>query len=88
MENRKLHKSSTERIIFGVCGGIGERLGIDSTVIRIAFVVFCLLGGSGVLLYIASAVLMPSEAQINFERQRQFDDLRSRAYDTDYEVKD
>ncbi|MCI5886080.1 MAG: PspC domain-containing protein [Clostridiales bacterium] len=88
MENRKLHKSSTDRIIFGVCGGIGERLGIDSTVIRIAFVVFCLLGGSGVLLYIASAVLMPSEAQINFERQRQFDDLRSRAYDTDYEVKD
>ena len=71
-----------------MCGGIGERLGIDSTVIRIAFVVFCLLGGSGVLLYIASAVLMPSEAQINFERQRQFDDLRSRAYDTDYEVKD
>lgn len=88
MENRKLHKSSTDRIIFGVCGGIGERLGIDSTVIRIAFVVFCLLGGSGVLLYIASAVIMPSEAQINFERQRQFDDLRSRAYDTDYEVKD
>ena len=88
MENRKLHKSSTDRIIFGVCGGIGERLGIDSTVIRIAFVVFCLLGGSGVLLYIASAVLMPSEAQINFERHRQFDDLRSRAYDTDYEVKD
>ena len=88
MENRKLHKSSTDRIIFGVCGGIGERLGIDSTVIRIAFVVFCLLGGSGVLLYIASAVLMPSEAQINFERQSQFDDLRSRAYDTDYEVKD
>ena len=88
MENRKLHKSSTDRIIFGVCGGIGERLGIDSTVIRIDFVVFCLLGGSGVLLYIASAVLMPSEAQINFERQRQFDDLRSRAYDTDYEVKD
>ena len=88
MENRKLHKSSTDRIIFGVCGGIVERLGIDSTVIRIAFVVFCLLGGSGVLLYIASAVLMPSEAQINFERQRQFDDLRSRAYDTDYEVKD
>ena len=88
MENRKLHKSSTDRIIFGVCGGIGERLGIDSTVIRIAFVVFCLLGGSGVLVYIASAVLMPSEAQINFERQRQFDDLRSRAYDTDYEVKD
>ena len=88
MENRKLHKSSTDRIIFGVCGGIGERLGIDSTVIRIAFVVFCLLGGSGVLLYIASAVIMPSEAQINFERQRQFDDLRSSAYDTDYEVKD
>ena len=88
MENRKLHKSSTDRIIFGVCGGIGERLGIDSTVIRIAFVVFCMLGGSGVLLYIASAVLMPSEAQINFERQRQFDDLRSKAYDTDYEVKD
>ncbi len=88
MEKKRLHKSSADRMIFGVCGGIGERLGIDSTVIRIAFVVFCLLGGSGILLYIASAVLMPSEAQINFERQREFDDMRARAHDADYEVKD
>ena len=46
---KKLIRSATDRKLAGVCGGIGEYFGIDPTMVRIGWVVFCLLGGSGVL---------------------------------------
>jgi len=48
-------------MIAGVCAGIAEYFGIDPTVVRIGWVVFCLLGGSGVLAYLVCAILMPEE---------------------------
>lgn len=57
---KKLRKSSTDRKICGVCGGIAEYVGIDATVIRLIFVLFGLLS-VGVIFYILAAVLMPSE---------------------------
>ena len=56
MEGKKLYKSSTDKKIAGVCGGY---FNIDSTLVRLAWVVFCLLGGSGVLAYIIAALIMP-----------------------------
>ena len=58
MEGKKLYKSSTDKKIAGVCGGIAEYFNIDSTLVRLAWVVFCLLGGSGVLAYIIAALIM------------------------------
>ncbi|MCQ2979185.1 MAG: PspC domain-containing protein [Clostridia bacterium] len=46
-------------MVCGVCGGIAEYFGIDPTIIRFIWVVFCLAGGSGVLLYIIMALIMP-----------------------------
>lgn len=46
----------------GVCGGIGEYFGIDPTWIRLAWVVFCLAGGSGILAYIIAACIVPSRS--------------------------
>ncbi len=57
---KKLCKSSTDRKICGVCGGIAEYLGIDSTVVRLIFVIFGLVS-VGVLFYIIAALLMPQE---------------------------
>ncbi|MCD1147663.1 PspC domain-containing protein [Peptoniphilus sp. KCTC 25270] len=57
--NRKLHRSSTDRVIAGVCGGIGEYFDIDPTLVRFAWVLFSLAGGSGLLLYIIAALIMP-----------------------------
>ena len=57
MEGKKLYKSSTDKKIAGVCGGIAEYFNIDSTLVRLAWVVFCLLGGSGVLAYISNKYL-------------------------------
>lgn len=59
---RKLFKSSTNRMLCGVCGGIGEYFNIDPTVIRILWIVFCILGGSGILAYIIAAIIIPEQS--------------------------
>ena len=58
---KKLHKSESDKKVCGVCGGIAKYLSLDSTVVRLALVAFCLLGGSGVLAYIICALIMPEE---------------------------
>ena len=54
-----LSKSEKNKVLFGVCGGIGEYFNIDPNIIRIAFVLFTMIGGSGLVAYIAAAILMP-----------------------------
>jgi len=56
---RRLYKSSTSKILFGVCGGIAEYFDIDPIITRIILLLFTLLGGSGILAYIICAILMP-----------------------------
>ncbi len=59
---KKLTRSSTDVKIAGVCGGIAEYFGIDSTLVRVAYLVFTFIGvGSPVLLYILLALIMPEE---------------------------
>ncbi|MBQ6160197.1 MAG: PspC domain-containing protein [Oscillospiraceae bacterium] len=55
---KKLRKSQN-RVLSGVCGGVAEYLEVDPTVVRMIWVGATLLGGCGVLLYIAGAILMP-----------------------------
>ena len=57
---KKLYKSETNKILAGVCGGIAEYFNIDPTLVRLGWVVFCALGGSGLLAYIIMAIIMPS----------------------------
>ena len=59
---RRLYKSRTDRMIDGVCGGIAGYFGLDPTLVRIAWVLLTLFGGSGVVLYIAAMIIMPKEA--------------------------
>ena len=61
MNTKRLVKSNQNRLICGVCGGIAQYFNLDPTVIRLAWVVFCLAGGSGVLGYIIAAIVMPHE---------------------------
>jgi len=55
---KKLTRSS-ERMICGVCGGIGEYLGIDATVVRLLWVLLSVMGGAGLLAYIIAAIIIP-----------------------------
>ena len=59
MNEKKLYKSSTDKKLAGVCGGIAEYFNIDSTLVRLGWVLFGLLGGSGLLAYIIAAIIMP-----------------------------
>ncbi|WP_067965096.1 PspC domain-containing protein [Nocardiopsis trehalosi] len=56
---KTLRRSDRHRMLTGVCGGIGEYVGIDANLVRLAFAVFTLLGGSGVLLYVIAWLVMP-----------------------------
>lgn len=60
---RKLTRSRDNRMIAGVCGGIGEYSNIDPTVIRALFIIGTIMsGGMGVFAYLALAIVMPEEA--------------------------
>ena len=59
MEGKKLYKSSTDKKIAGVCGGIAEYFNIDSTLVRLGWVLLCALGGSGIPAYIVAAIIIP-----------------------------
>ena len=61
--NKKLYKSRTDQKIDGVCAGIANYFDLDPTVIRLAWVLFCALGGSGILAYIICALVIPREPE-------------------------
>ncbi len=56
---KKLYKSNTDKKIDGVCAGVGEYFDIDSTVIRLLWVLATLFVGAGILAYIVAALVMP-----------------------------
>lgn len=61
METKRLYKSSTNRVLCGVCGGIGEYFNIDPTIIRLLCLLLVCGVGSGLLIYIVAAVIIPEE---------------------------
>jgi len=60
----KLVKSRKNKMLTGVCGGIGELLGIDPTIIRLIWAALSLAGGTGIILYIIAAVIIPEDDDI------------------------
>ncbi len=57
---KQLFRSTANRRIWGVCGGLGEYFDIDPVLIRVVFVVLALAGGSGIALYIILTLAVPS----------------------------
>ncbi|MCH8568048.1 MAG: PspC domain-containing protein [Balneolales bacterium] len=56
----KLRKSTTDKVIFGVCGGLAEYFSFDPTIVRLIFVATAILAiGSPVLIYLVLAIAMP-----------------------------
>ena len=56
---KRLYKSNKNKMIDGVCGGIAEYFNVDPTLVRLAAVLFCVAGGSGLLAYIVAAIIVP-----------------------------
>ncbi|MCC8159709.1 MAG: PspC domain-containing protein [Oscillospiraceae bacterium] len=59
---KKLYKSSYDRKIAGVCGGIAEYLNIDSTIVRLLWAALVIFFGTGILAYILAALIIPNQA--------------------------
>ncbi len=60
-EIRRLYRSRTERMIGGVCGGLGVYFDMDPTLIRVLFVVLTLAGGPGLIAYLLLLIIVPIE---------------------------
>lgn len=60
----KLSKSKTDKVLFGVCGGLGKYTGIDSPLIRLGFIIGAIFTGSLLLwLYVILALVLPTDDQ-------------------------
>lgn len=57
--NKKLYRSRSDQMLGGVCGGLGEYLGLDSTLVRLFFVLATLFSGTGGLLYLILWMIVP-----------------------------
>jgi len=57
--NKKLYRSNSDKMFAGVCAGIGEYFDLDSTLVRLAFVLLSLAYGGGIIAYIVCAIIVP-----------------------------
>lgn len=60
---RVLRRSRSDRVIAGVAGGLGRYLGVDPVLLRIAFALLVIAGGSGILLYLIGWIVIPEERE-------------------------
>lgn len=61
MDTRKLYRSRSDKMLAGVCSGLARYLNLDTTVVRLLFVLLFFLGGHGLLIYLILWILMPVE---------------------------
>lgn len=59
---KRLVRSSSQRMLAGVCGGVAEYIGWDPTIVRVIWIILTLAGGSGILLYLILWLVMPESA--------------------------
>ncbi len=58
---KKLYRSSQDKKILGVCGGIAEYFEIDSTIVRLAWLLLTVFAGLSIWIYIIAAIIMPND---------------------------
>ena len=61
MNGKKLYRNTENKMLAGVCSGIADYFDIDPTLVRLGWVLFSLLGGSGILAYIICALVIPND---------------------------
>ena len=61
---KRLYKSTTNKMIDGVCGGVAEYLNLDPTVERLVWVILACMGGSGLVAYLIAMLIIPEKPKI------------------------
>lgn len=60
--SRRLYRSRADRVLGGVCGGLGAHFDADPVIFRLVFVLMTVMGGSGLLIYIIMLLVIPKES--------------------------
>jgi phage shock protein PspC (stress-responsive transcriptional regulator) len=79
-EAKRLERSSSDRMLAGVAGGLARYFDIHPAFFRVGFVVLALLGGSGILIYAAAALVMPGEGEADSVATRALRQRRDRPW--------
>ncbi|MBO4392554.1 MAG: PspC domain-containing protein [Clostridia bacterium] len=61
---KKLYRSTSNRQLCGVCGGVGEYLGVDPTVVRVVWIIAALFGTVGIWAYLLCALIIPEDSSV------------------------
>lgn len=89
---KKLYRSETERILGGVCGGLGDFFNLDPSLIRLVFVVLAIAGGSGLPLYLVLWVILPNKSKINLPPEKVIsenaEEIKEKTKNFEHEVRD
>jgi phage shock protein PspC (stress-responsive transcriptional regulator) len=64
---KRIYRSNTEKVIGGVCGGLGEYFGIDPTWVRVLFVLSLFAEGVGLLAYLIGWIVIPKQSEVTTE---------------------
>lgn len=64
---KRLYRSRRERVIAGVCGGLADYFSLDPTLVRLIWIVLIFGGGSGLLLYLLAALIIPEEPRLRLD---------------------
>ena len=63
MEQKKLSRSTKNKMIGGVCAGVADYFNVDPTIVRVIYVLLIFLFGSGILLYLILWIIMPKQLE-------------------------
>ena len=58
---KRIYRPREGKVLVGVCSGIANYFNIDPVLVRLGWIIFCCIGGSGFLAYLVAAVLIPEE---------------------------
>lgn len=77
MEEKKIFRSISDYMVAGICGGLAKYFKIDSSLVRVIFVLLALSGGSGVLIYLILWLVIPKEEgkEVEIDREEKIKEL-------------
>jgi phage shock protein PspC (stress-responsive transcriptional regulator) len=67
---KRLYRSGNDRILGGVCGGIGEYFGLDPVLVRLGWIIFSIIFGAGILAYLIAWIIIPRNPAHQWNRKR------------------
>lgn len=77
-----MYRSETDKVVGGVCGGLGEYLEVDPVLIRLIWIFLTFMGGSGIIVYIVFWLVLPTKSQVETDQTQIFESNAQDIVDT------